>query len=181
MTDADATFTLLFEDGDDPALSDHAAVADGYLLGTEAVASFDFADDNEVRKIGYIGPRVPFHVKHYERISCFLLQVNERYAFNNSPKSRRSPMLLAVDRIRYRLISARKAFAHDGARRGQELSALLAAAMTEERRMSGAATERDLESRYGFTADEIAGHARRALDIATQRFVRGGVPDPATA
>jgi hypothetical protein len=56
-TDADATFTVLMEDGDDASLSDNAAVDNAYLLGTEALASFTFADDNEVRKIGYIGPK----------------------------------------------------------------------------------------------------------------------------
>ncbi len=55
-TDADATFTLLVEDGDDSALSDAAAVADAYLLGVEA-AGLDYADDNKVFKIGYIGPK----------------------------------------------------------------------------------------------------------------------------
>ena len=54
-TDADATFAVLFEDGDDPALSDHAAVADADLLGTELQAGFQFDDDNECRKIGYVG------------------------------------------------------------------------------------------------------------------------------
>lgn len=57
-TDADATFTVLVEDGDNSALSDNAAVADAYLLGTEAQASFTAADDdNSVKKIGYIGPK----------------------------------------------------------------------------------------------------------------------------
>lgn len=56
-TDADVTFTVLFEDGDDSALSDNAGVADDYLLGTEALAGFTFADDNEVRKIGYLGTK----------------------------------------------------------------------------------------------------------------------------
>ena len=54
-TDADATFAVLFEDGDDPALSDYAAVADADLLGTEVLAGFQFDDDNECRKIGYVG------------------------------------------------------------------------------------------------------------------------------
>jgi hypothetical protein len=62
-TDADATFTVLVEDGDNSALSDNAAVADAYLLGTEALASFDYSDDNEVRKIGYIG------TKRYVRVT----------------------------------------------------------------------------------------------------------------
>ncbi len=56
-TDADATFTVLIEDGDVSTLTDNAAVADAYLLGTEAGASFTFADDNETRKIGYIGAK----------------------------------------------------------------------------------------------------------------------------
>ncbi len=34
---------------------DAAAVADTNLLGTEALAGFTFADDDEVRKIGYMG------------------------------------------------------------------------------------------------------------------------------
>jgi hypothetical protein len=56
-TDADATFTVLVEDGNVANLSDNAAVADAYLLGTEALASFQYDDDNETRKIGYIGPK----------------------------------------------------------------------------------------------------------------------------
>lgn len=56
-TDADATFTVLVEDGDNASLTDNAAVADSFLLGTEAGASFTFADDNTVEKIGYIGPK----------------------------------------------------------------------------------------------------------------------------
>lgn len=54
-TDADVTFTVLVEDGDNSSLTDNAAVADTFLLGTEALAGFTFADDNEVRKIGYVG------------------------------------------------------------------------------------------------------------------------------
>lgn len=56
-TDADATFTTLVEDGDNASLTDNAAVADSFLLGTEAAASFDFSHDNQTRKIGYIGPK----------------------------------------------------------------------------------------------------------------------------
>lgn len=55
IADADATFTVLIEDGDNSALSDNAAVADAFLLGTEAQAGFAFDDDNECRKIGYVG------------------------------------------------------------------------------------------------------------------------------
>jgi hypothetical protein len=57
LADVDATFTVLLEDGDNSALSDAAAVADAYLLGTEAEAGFDYDDDNGTRKLGYIGPK----------------------------------------------------------------------------------------------------------------------------
>jgi hypothetical protein len=56
LADADATFTVLVEDGNDSGLSDAAAVDDSYLLGTEAGASFIFSDDNKIAKIGYTGP-----------------------------------------------------------------------------------------------------------------------------
>jgi hypothetical protein len=55
LADADATFTTLLEDGDDPALADHATVSNVELTGTDALASFDFSADNALRKIGYIG------------------------------------------------------------------------------------------------------------------------------
>ncbi|MBI4800640.1 MAG: hypothetical protein HY794_18270 [Desulfarculus sp.] len=55
ISDANVTFTVLFEDGDASNLSDAAAVADAYLLGTEALATPLFSDDNKVFKIGYIG------------------------------------------------------------------------------------------------------------------------------
>ena len=55
LADADATFTVLLEDGDAANLSDAAAVADAYLLGTEALSSFIFSDDNKCFKLGYIG------------------------------------------------------------------------------------------------------------------------------
>lgn len=53
-TDANATFTVLVEHSDND--SSYAAVADVHLLGIEAM-SLDFADDNKVFKIGYIGPK----------------------------------------------------------------------------------------------------------------------------
>lgn len=53
--DADATFTVLLEHGDLADGSDMAAVPDDKLLGTEALAGFTYADDNETRKIGYVG------------------------------------------------------------------------------------------------------------------------------
>ena len=55
VADADATFAVLLEEGDNSALSDAAAVADADLLGTEVLAGFQFDDDNEVRKLGYKG------------------------------------------------------------------------------------------------------------------------------
>lgn len=55
LADADATFTVLLEEGDAANLSDAAAVADADLLGTEALASFTFAADDKVFKLGYKG------------------------------------------------------------------------------------------------------------------------------
>lgn len=55
IADADATFTVLLEEGDAANLSDAAAVADANLLGTELLAGFQFDDDNETRKLGYVG------------------------------------------------------------------------------------------------------------------------------
>lgn len=57
LADADATFTALLEHGDASNLSDAAAVPDSQLIGTEAAASFTFADDNAVKKLGYVGPK----------------------------------------------------------------------------------------------------------------------------
>ncbi|SDC06881.1 hypothetical protein SAMN05216337_1001175 [Bradyrhizobium brasilense] len=53
LADADATFTVLAEEGDQANLSDNAAIADADLLGTEALASFDFSADNKVFKLGF--------------------------------------------------------------------------------------------------------------------------------
>ena len=55
IADADATFTVLLEHGDAANLSDAAAVTGDNLLGTAALAGFQFDDDNETRKIGYVG------------------------------------------------------------------------------------------------------------------------------
>ncbi len=63
IADADATFTVLLEEGDASNLSDAAAVADADLLGTEVLAAFQFDDDNECRKLGYIG------AKRYTRLT----------------------------------------------------------------------------------------------------------------
>jgi hypothetical protein len=55
IADADATFTVLLEEGDDAALADATAVDDADLIGTEALAGFKFDNDNECRKLGYKG------------------------------------------------------------------------------------------------------------------------------
>jgi hypothetical protein len=59
LTDAGVTFVVLVEDADEVAFNvTNAAVADKYLLGTEALAgAFTQADDNKVAKIGYRGPK----------------------------------------------------------------------------------------------------------------------------
>lgn len=55
LTDADATFAVLVQHGNQSNLSDAADVADEELLGTEAQAGFTFAEDDKIRKIGYRG------------------------------------------------------------------------------------------------------------------------------
>lgn len=57
IADADATFTILLEESDDSGMSGANAVADADLLGTEVLAAFQFDDDNETRKLGYIGKK----------------------------------------------------------------------------------------------------------------------------
>ena len=57
LADADATFAVLVEEGDASNLSDAAAVADDDLIGTEALAAFQFDDDGEARKVGYNGSK----------------------------------------------------------------------------------------------------------------------------
>lgn len=61
IADADTTFTVLLEESDDSGMSGATAVADADMIsqtsGTaaETAAGFQFDDDNEVRKLGYIG------------------------------------------------------------------------------------------------------------------------------
>src|SRR5690606_32986697 len=55
IADDDATFTVLLEESDDSGMSGAEGVADADLIGTEALAGFQFDDDNEVRKLGYKG------------------------------------------------------------------------------------------------------------------------------
>ena len=57
VTDANATFAVLVEDGEAANLSDAAAVPDADLIGTEALAGFTFALDGGARKIGYKGTK----------------------------------------------------------------------------------------------------------------------------
>lgn len=57
IADADVTFTALLEESDDSGMSGANAVADADLLGTELLAGFQFDDDNEPRKLGYVGSK----------------------------------------------------------------------------------------------------------------------------
>lgn len=54
--DADVTYTVLVEDGDNSALTDGAAVADAYLRGVEAMG-LNYGSDGKSFKIGYTGPK----------------------------------------------------------------------------------------------------------------------------
>jgi len=57
LEDADATFAVTMEHGDDPALADTAVPAATDLVGTLALAGFTFAADSKTRKLGYIGSK----------------------------------------------------------------------------------------------------------------------------
>lgn len=57
LADADATFAVTMDEGEAANLSDATAVAAADLLGTLAGASFTFADDDKVLKIGYRGSK----------------------------------------------------------------------------------------------------------------------------
>lgn len=66
LSDADATFTVLMEEGEASNLSDATAVADADMLpaptitvttAPEAAAGFIFSDDDAVKSIGYIGTK----------------------------------------------------------------------------------------------------------------------------
>jgi hypothetical protein len=56
-TDTNATFAVTVDEGDNSGLSDAVAVTNSKLIGTLAEAGFVFSDDNECRKLGYIGNR----------------------------------------------------------------------------------------------------------------------------
>lgn len=55
--DADATFALTITESNASNMAGATAVAAADLIGTLAGGSFTFADDNEVRKIGYKGSK----------------------------------------------------------------------------------------------------------------------------
>jgi hypothetical protein len=55
LADADATWTVVVKDGDTATQTEHAAVADTFLIGTEALMAFAFGDDSVTKKIGYVG------------------------------------------------------------------------------------------------------------------------------
>jgi hypothetical protein len=58
LDDADATFAVTLEHGDDPALSDTAAPGANDLIGTLAAdMNHLFSDDNKLRAIGYKGSK----------------------------------------------------------------------------------------------------------------------------
>lgn len=56
LADADATFAVEVQECDTSG-GTYTAVADADLVGTEALAGFQFDDDNEVRKVGYRGSK----------------------------------------------------------------------------------------------------------------------------
>jgi hypothetical protein len=55
LADTDATWTVEVLEGSTSTQADHTAVADKNLIGTEALAGFQFDNDGECRKIGYVG------------------------------------------------------------------------------------------------------------------------------
>lgn len=56
-TDANATFAVTMDEGDAANLSDAAPVPAASISGTLALAGFNFADDAESRKVGYVGSK----------------------------------------------------------------------------------------------------------------------------
>ncbi len=57
VADSDATFTVLLEEADASDMTGAAAVADADLIGTEALAGFQYDSDNKVFKLGYKGAK----------------------------------------------------------------------------------------------------------------------------
>ncbi|KJC53466.1 hypothetical protein UB31_08620 [Bradyrhizobium sp. LTSP849] len=56
-TDTNVTTVVLLEESNDSGMAGATAVADIDLIGTELLAAFQFDDDNECRKLGYVGSR----------------------------------------------------------------------------------------------------------------------------
>jgi len=52
IADADATFAVTIDEGDDSGLSDAASVATANLDGTLALAGFQYDSDNTLRRVG---------------------------------------------------------------------------------------------------------------------------------
>ena len=57
LADADATFAVTIFEGNASDMSDETAVAAKDILGTTALASFLFSDDDKCFKIGYAGSK----------------------------------------------------------------------------------------------------------------------------
>lgn len=55
IADADATFTVLLEEGSASDLTGGTAVADDDMNGTEVLAAHLFSDDDTIKKLGYKG------------------------------------------------------------------------------------------------------------------------------
>lgn len=55
LADADATFAVTLTESDDPAMAGATAVNGYDLIGTLALASFNFVNDNACFKLGYVG------------------------------------------------------------------------------------------------------------------------------
>lgn len=63
IADVDATFAVTLQEGNVSNLSDATTVAAADLVGTTALASFLFSDDDKCFKLGYIG------AKRYTRLT----------------------------------------------------------------------------------------------------------------
>lgn len=57
LADADATFAVVLNESDDSGMAGSNAVATTDMLGTLALASFTFAQDGAVLKLGYVGSK----------------------------------------------------------------------------------------------------------------------------
>lgn len=94
LADADATFAVTAEHGNDSGLSDTAAVPATGLTGTTTLAGFDFSADNATRKIGYVGGKqyVRFTITPSANsgnafISAVAILGNSRYRSTPNPPS----------------------------------------------------------------------------------------------